>query len=268
MTYAKNVRVVSLAPSITEVLFAIGLDENDILGATTLCNYPGAASKIPKLGSLNTVSIEKLVSLKPDHVFLIGDRGSPIYKSIRSAGLDALAINPQSFEEMFEAINKIGGLVGKKEEARKLIASLRGRLKVLEAGMTRITRPKKVYVEIWPDPMISAGKNSIVNEAIKRAGGINITGTSAMLYPRINQEFVIRSDPDMIILGYRVPQDEDIVKKIAARPGWENMKALKNGAVITTINPDELLRSGPRIVDAVEKINRLLYGEEGPALDR
>lgn len=256
---ADEVRVVSLAPSVTEILFAIGLDENQIAGVTDYCDYPRAVSKILKVGSLTTVNIEKIISLKADYVFSVGSEGNPLNQRLKTAGLNTVIVNAESVEEIFSSISTIGRLVNRKTAADRLIGEMRSRLEKIKQKSQRIQNRKRVYIEIWDEPITSCGRGSLVDEVITKAGGINITGAIDALYPAVSQEFIIQQNPDVIILGYMARDQKGARTSVSRRFGWGNINALKYQDIISDIDPNMFLRPGPRIVDAIETIYNRLY---------
>ncbi|MDD5449709.1 MAG: iron chelate uptake ABC transporter family permease subunit [Candidatus Omnitrophica bacterium] len=258
-----EIKVVSLAPNITEILFAIGLDEKNIIGITNYCDYPKETQKILKIGSLTTVNTEKILSLGPDYVFSVGAEGNPLNSGLKSAGLNVVALNAESIDDIFSNILAVGGLVGKEEAAQALVDRMKARLGVINEKTKNIKIRKKVYCEIWDDPLTSCGKGSLVDEVITRAGAINITGTINMLYPMINQEFIIKEDPDFIILGYMSRNQKNTQNATAKRIGWQEVSAVRNKNIIAGIDPNIFLRPGPRIVDGIEKIHERIYGAVG-----
>ncbi|MCX5715890.1 MAG: cobalamin-binding protein [Candidatus Omnitrophica bacterium] len=259
--YCRDIRVISLAPSTTEILFSLGLSENEIVGITNYCNYPPQTRNIPKVGSLATVNIEKIISLKPDYVFSVGSASNPLNKSLKAAGLDVKIFNAERLDGIFLAILDIGEITGRKDKAETLVKNMRRELQEIRDKTKSIEQPKKVYVEIWGEPITSCGRNSLVDEVITAAGGINIAGSINTLYPLLSQEFIISQDPDVILLGYMSRDQAGLKKAVASRFGWQNIKAVKNDQVICDISPDIFLRPGPRIVDGIAQIQKRLYGE-------
>lgn len=263
--FAREIRVVSLAPNITEILFAIGMDVRQIVGVSDFCNYPQEAKSITKVGGFPTVNIEKIVSLSPDCVLSLGEASSPLNSNLKKAGLNVISVSAETISGVMDTILMIGRVVGREAEAEKLVNDMRRRLAVVEDAARKITNKKKVYVELWNDPLTTCGKNSLVDEVVRTAGGINISGNIDALYPTISQEFVIKENPDIILVGYVSNSGGGSSKEIASRFGWGNLNAVKNNGIIDGINPALFLRPGPRIVDGVEQIYRKLYeNKKGP----
>ena len=255
----KELRIVSLAPNITESLFAIGLDEKEIVGITDYCNYPKEAAGIRKVGSLMSVNIETIISMNPDYVFSSGSESGPSNIRLKNAGLRLIVLNTESVEEAMSNILRLGKILGKDAEAKEAVRRMRNRLDKVKNSVDKIKTKKKVYVEIWDDPITSAGNGSLVNEVVTKAGGINIAGQVNMLYPALSPEFIINSDPDFILIGYMSRNQERTKSAVMKRFGWQEINAVKSKNIICDINPDIFLRPGPRIAEGIEQIYKKLY---------
>ena len=260
--FGGEIRVISLAPNITEILFAIGLGEKEIVGITDYCDYPKEVNKILKIGSLTTVNIEEIIALKPDYVFSAGDEASPLNSRLKGAGLNVTILDPQNINETFSAILAIGRIVNREEAAKKVVSGMRAKLTEIHNKTKAISHKKKIYVEIWDDPITSCGRGSFVDEAVTEAGGINITGSISTPYPAVSQEFIIRENPDFIILGYMARGQKNLINIISKRFGWQGINAVRAKNIITDIDPNLILRPGPRIVDGIEKIYNKVYGNK------
>lgn len=258
--YGKEVKVVSLAPSITETLFAIGLSEKEIVGVTNYCDYPKEASKILKVGSLTTLSIEKIVSLEPDYLFSIGSENSPLNAQLKKAGINVVVFNPRNIDGIFSTIIKIGEIVHKERESKEVVRRMSEKLKEIRGKVRTIKNKKKIYVEIWDDPITSCGKGSLIDEVVNLAGGINITGNINAAYPIVSPEVIIRENPDVIILGYMSRDQKNAINTVLNRFGWRDVSAIKTKNIICNIDTNILLRPSPRIIDGIEQIYNKVYG--------
>ncbi|MEA3328257.1 MAG: cobalamin-binding protein [Candidatus Omnitrophota bacterium] len=255
----ENPRIISLTPSTTEILFSLGLGDN-IVGVTSFCNYPKQALSIEKTGSFSQPNIEKIISLNPDLILLTGLEQQPTAEKLKKLGLNFLVVYPSDIKGLYSSIRKIGRAAGSQQEAEELINKINKRLDKLKARTSLIPgyKRKTVFIEIWHDPIITAGAGSFVGELVELAGGINIAKDTLRAYSRFSAETVISRDPDCIILGYMAGDQE--LKRIKQRTGWENIKAIRNNNIIGDIDPDLILRPGPRFVEGVEKIYERLYG--------
>lgn len=251
-------RYVSLAPATTEILFALGL-EKEIVGVSSFCNYPPAAKQKESVGSFSAPNIENILSLRPDVIFCTGMEQTPTVLELRHLNFKVYVSSPTTISGLFDSIAEIGALTHKEKEARSLIAEMKVDLESLQKSVTRLSRTKKVkiFVEIWGDPLITAGRGSLVDELITFLGGINIASDVPRSFCYFNSEQVILRNPDCIILAY-MTQDapETLMKK---RLGWKSVSAVKNGCVYSDIDPDLILRPGPRIVDGARELFKRMY---------
>ena len=253
-------RYVSLAPATTEILFALGLSKQ-IIGDTVNCNYPEEAKFLPKVGSFSDPNIEKIIFLKPDIVFATGLEQSPAVTKLKKANLRVIVSDPKNLAELFDSIGEIGFATRRQAEASALMENMREEIRQVKnkARLIPENKKKKVFIEIWYDPIMTAGKGSFVDELISLAGGINIAYDTPRAYSRFSAETIIQRNPDVIILGYM--SQSGASKLISRRLGWQSIKAIKNGQVIFRINPDLILRPGPRIAEGLKQIYDSLYNQ-------
>lgn len=254
----KKQRIISLAPSTTEILFSLGLDD-EIVGVTTFCNYPVKALAKEKIGTFSQPDIEKILSLKPDLIFATGLEQASTVEKLKQLELKVYVSDPSNIEELFNSIIEIGRLVFREKEASDLISQMKikiAQIRIKSKSIPQDKRPK-VFIEIWNDPLMTAGEGSFVDELISLAGGINIAYDVPRAYSYFSPEQVIKRNPDCIILGYMgKDKGQDI---IGNRLGWKKIKAVKNNHIYNDINPDLFLRPGPRLVEGLEKIHKKLY---------
>lgn len=258
--FAASKRLISLSPAATEILFALGLD-NQIVGDTTFCNYPQEAKKIPKIGTFSEPNIEKIVSLKPDILFATGLEQTPVVQRLRKLGFEVIVSDPKDIPGLFESIKEIAGITDKQKEAQILVDSMQQKIEGIKIKVKKIPpdRRPNVFIEIWYDPIMTAGPGSIIDEILNIAGGRNIAYDTPRAYSRFSSEVIIERDPDVIILGYMTKANTK--DTLSRRFGWNKIKAVKNKRVISSIDPDLIFRPSPRIVDGVEAIYKNLYNE-------
>ena len=242
-------RIVSLAPSNTEILFNLGLGPS-IVGVTTACDYPAEASSIDKIGDYN-INVEAVVAKQPDLVVAVSDLQAQVIDKLRELGLNVVAVNPTTIPEVFDAIQTIGDATGRSAAARELVAELEARMAAVKervAATPESARPR-VFVEIWNDPLMTAGHGTFVDDLVRAAGGINIFG-SVSGWPQVSHESVITARPNVVILtSYN--RDE-----VMARSHWRTVPALVTGQVYEVL-PDLLVRPGPRLIDGLELLAQL-----------
>jgi iron complex transport system substrate-binding protein len=252
-------RIVSLAPSVTEMLFGLGVGDR-IVGATDHCDFPPEAKKIPRVGGLGQPNIEKLLSLAPDIVILTDLERKDLAEALRRAGIQVLELKIGNFAELFDAERKIGDAVGEPERAARQVREMQAQLDRAArryAGVPRDRLPR-VFIEVWADPLITAGGTSFLDDVVARAGGVNVAHDLDRDYPTINPEKVVEWNPDVILLCY-MTEAKSATTQIAGRIGWGGIKAVRDGQVIADISPDELLRPGPRLVGGVEQLAERLH---------
>ena len=254
-------RILSLAPSNTEILFALGLGDK-VIGVTEYCNYPQEAMTKPKVGGFSNVDIEKVVSLEPDLVLATHIHGKTVIPTLEELGLTVVAITPGSLNEVLDSITLVGKITGQSREASKLINDLGTRIEAV-MDKTRILSPDqkpRVFYITWHDPLMTAGTETLADDVISSAGGQNIaydiSGDKA-----INLETVIYRDPQVIVASVGMGSGEDLPwQYVQTEPRLENTQALLNDRVYK-IDGDVIHRPGPRIVDALEQMAQFIHPE-------
>ncbi len=254
-------RLVSLAPSNTEILFALGLGSR-VVGNTTYCNYPEEAEAVAKVGGYADPSVEKVVALRPDLV-LAADIHMPLLKSLEDAGMKVLVLDPQTIAGILSDIQLAGRASGVEKKAFEVTQGLTDRINAVNEKIAKIPDNQKptVYCELWDQPLMSVGKESLIGQVIGMAGGINITGDSAEEYPQISAEIIISRNPAVMINSYGMGSAKVVTTaEIAGRSGWSQLAFIENNRIYS-IHSDLLNRAGPRIVDGIERTAQCLYPE-------
>lgn len=244
-------RIVSLTPSNTEILFALGLDK-EIVGVTTYCDYPAAAKAKEKVGDLN-LDLEKVVSLRPDLLLGVGSMQSEAISRLRDLGLVVMVLDPTNLETTMAAIIKVGRVTGREGAARKLVNGMKKRIAAVKnrlSGLTPAQKPR-VFVEIWMDPVMTAGPGTFTGELITLAGGRDIAH-DAKPWAIFSPELIVARDPEIIV------SQCGSASQILKRPGWEGIDAVRNGRVYD-VDQNIFSRLGPRLVEALEILAKLLH---------
>jgi iron complex transport system substrate-binding protein len=242
-----GLRLVSLAPNITETLFALGAGD-EVVGVTNYCNYPPAALTKPKVGDFVNPSIETIVALKPDLVLMEYWRSSKTARRLAQLGIPFTeTVSPMSLQEVYQLIDQVGKSVRREAEAERLIAKMKRRIEAVRARTSRFPYHPSVYVEIDP-PSWTVGKGSYTSEAIALAGGRNLFDDLDRPASLVSKEEVVKRDPD-VILSFWAKADQ-----IRSRPGWESIKAVREGRIIDDFNRDLLSRGSPRLVEGIERL--------------
>jgi len=254
-------RIVSLAPSNTEILFALGLDE-EVVGVTEFCSYPEEAEAKPKVGGFSNVDIERVVSLQPDLVLATHIHGNVAIPALEKLGLTVLALAPESVDEVLDNLMLVGKITGQDKEAPKLVDSLRERVEAVTSKTQDLTPdqiPRVLYLS-WHDPMWTAGKNTFADDIISKVGGQNIAYDLSG-HKVIDLETVIYRDPQVIIASVGMGSGEDLTwQYVNDEPRLKSTEALMNNRVYKIEN-DLTGRGGPRLVEALEKMAQFIHPE-------
>ncbi|RFU62403.1 ABC transporter substrate-binding protein [Peribacillus glennii] len=254
----KPEKIVSVIPSNTEIAFSLGLDK-EIVGVSDFDNYPEAAAKKEKVGGLE-FNVEKVISLDPELVLAhrsSSDATKEGLQQLTDAGIKVLVVNnAQNFEQVYESIQMIGKATGKSEDADKVISDMKEKMEAIKAEAAKIPEAdtKTAYIEVSPAPEIyTTGKNTFMDEMLKIINAKNAAGDQEG-WVKIDQEAVIKTNPDVIISLY----GPDSTDQILGRKGWEQVAAVKNKQVYE-VNTDIVSRSGPRLAEGVEEFARAIY---------
>lgn len=247
-------RIVSLSPSNTEILFALGLDD-EVVGVTEYCDYPEEATKKETVGSFEKSDAEKIISLKPDLVIASGEPNEKIDNILREADIPVLSYEPTTLAEVMSQIRRIGDITGRVDEANKIIKNMEDKKDEIVAKV-KDEEPVKVFYEIWHAPLRAAGRGSFMDELIGLAGGDNIAKDSEVAYPEFDIELLIDRNPDVYLTT--VDESGKTVESIKERPGYNTIKAIKNDRIYF-LDANITSRPGPRLVEALEIIAESLH---------
>ena len=253
-------RIISIAPSMTEMLFAIGL-ENKVIGVTEYCDYPPEALSKEKIGTYTIPNIEKILLLEPDLILATGaiQAQREVVKLLEGYGLTVVALNPGTIEEIFKSIRLLGQITGQEEVALQLVSDLENRVESITKITENIPRAQRPLVHYEVGEWRTIGPGTFGHTVIELAGGINIGENCLGSYPTISSEFVIVSDPDVIILPTEMGSMVRVTpEEVKARPGWEIISAVGSNRIYP-IERSIMARSGPRLVEALELMTRYLH---------
>ncbi len=255
--------IVSLAPSITESLYAIGA--GDLLVARTeFCDYPEEALELTTIGgfSSSTISLEAITDLEPDLVIGGSSYQADLIDALENAGIQVIILEPNSLAEINESLQTLGAITGHIEEAQALLDDMQVRLDAVTEIVADIPEDQRmtVFYEVWNDPYMTTTNRTFIGELINLAGGVNIFADLDEDYPSISSEEIIEKDPQ-IILGPSNHGDQLTSEVIATREGWSDLSAVKSGR-IAIIDGNIVSRAGPRVMDALEAIAQALYPDQ------
>lgn len=251
-------RIVSLAPSITEILFDLGLNE-EIAGVTDFCDFPEAALNKPKIGGFVNPSIEKIVSLKPDLIIATrdGNRRETIH-IIEDLGLSVYVINPKGFDGVMKTIKNIGEVVGRGDESRRMIRHMMIKKEHI-ITLTRSLPKPRVFFQVGEAPMITVGRETLANDLIRLAGGRSISENERMNYPLYSIETVISKAPEIIIIS-SMESKRNYLNLVKMWQNWKSIPAVKRKAIYV-VDSNLVDRPSPRIVEGLEVIVRIIHPE-------
>lgn len=249
-------RIVSLAPNLTEIVYAVGAGDR-LVGRTSYCDYPPQAKSITEIGDTMHPSIERILALKPQIVLVsTASQLESFTKQLDEQNIAVYVTNPKNLDEIFLSIERLGELFGTSEAARKLATELRNRTRMVEAAVAS-PKPVRVFYQVSDQPLYTIGRDAYLTDLIRRAGGLSVTADVPTAFPRYSDEAALASKPDAIILpsgGSMGNANSNITSALKNSPAALNNRVYK-------INDDHLSRPGPRLVDGLEEIARALHPE-------
>jgi iron complex transport system substrate-binding protein len=253
-------RVVSLAPSNTEILFAIGAEAQTV-GRDEFSDYPETAKSLESVGgSMGEYSVEAVVALKPDLVLAAEINNPELVKQLEDLGLTVYYLkNPLTLEEMYTNLEIVGQLTG--QDVTQLVDSLKARVAAVDEKIAPLSSRPSVFYEIDatdPSKPYTYGPGTFGDLLISRAGGFNIGGELSDAYPQISLEQIVVSNPSFILLGDSMWGTTP--ESVLARPGWETIAAVQSNAIFP-IDDNLISRPGPRLVDGLEQLAKLIHPE-------
>lgn len=248
-------RIVSLAPSVTETLFALGAGER-LVGATTFCDYPPEARRIPRIGTFVNPSVEAVLARQPDLVVAVRETDRETIRRMERLGLTVVVISVTSLQDTFRSIRLLADLTGRPEAGERLARRIQGqidRVRRIIGGAER----RRVLMLVGQRPMVAVGKGTYIDEILTLAGGENIAGVTLQPWPHLPAEYVVAKAPQVIIEGSMGSEQGAAEKNWA---GLDSIPAVRDGRVYSYVS-DKILRPGPRVGEALEEIARLIHPE-------
>jgi len=249
-------RIVSLAPNLTEIIFAVGAGDR-LVGRTRYCDYPADAKQVPEVGDTMTPSIERIIALKPQIVLIsTASQLEAFTRQLNEQGIAVYVTNPQSLEGVFRSIQTLGDLFGEHGQAAKLVADSRQRSETVQAAVKQVN-PVKVFYQVSGEPLYTIGRDAYLTDLVRRAGGVSVTADVPGAFPRFSDESALAARPEAIILpsgGSMGTANSTVAASLKNSPAALNSRVYK-------INDDHLSRPGPRLVDGLEEMARVLHPE-------
>ncbi len=246
-------KIVSLAPSNTEILFALGLEDR-VCGVTDSCDYPQAATEKDKVGAFAEIDLEKIIALNPDLILAEDMHKYEVIPALENLGFTVVAMVPHTLQDVMDSIELIGSLTGTQDEAAQVVSEMQQRIKAvtdITDGLTEAEKVKTLYV-LWHEPIMSVGADTRIHELIEKAGGINIAAVAGEGYPTLALEEIININPEVIIVD-----SDTSLQFVLNESRLEGVDAVVNGRVYS-INPDLTNRPTPRIAEALEVMAEMI----------
>ena len=259
-------RIVSLIPSNTELVFAVGAGSS-VVGVTNYCDFPPEARAIEKIGDLTAMSLEKIVALDPDLVLASKGNSKELVYSLKALGVPVFILDPQTIEEILDDVGTVGALVGREEAARELLDGYRQRLATVAdriGDLSEGERPTVFVGSPFRDENWTPGPETYTSAVIRRAGGRNVADDLApRTWAVYNLENIVSKDPQVLLSTLGEGQDPEeatqrFLERAKALKGWRDLDAVRNGRVVL-IPENWLLRPAPRLFDAIETLAGALH---------
>jgi ABC-type Fe3+-hydroxamate transport system substrate-binding protein len=251
---AKVDRVISLAPNLTEIVFAVGGGDR-LVGRTSYCDYPPEAKSVPEVGDTLHPSLERVISVKPQLVLISTASQLEVFtQQLQNQNIAVFVTDPHDLEGVFRSIEQIGEILGKKEQAATLVQTLRRRTNAVGEAVKQ-KPPVRVFYQLSAEPLYTAGHDSFVTDLMRRAGAISVTADIPGAWPKYSSESALAAKPDAIILptgGSMGTGNSTVTEALRRSP------AVLQGRVYK-INDDHLVRPGPRAIDGLEEMARALH---------
>ena len=255
-------KIVSLAPSNTEIVYALELQDK-LVGVTTYCDYPEAAQQKAKIGGFINVDIEKVVAMEPDLVLAANVHTNEITPGLERLGITVLTIDPKTIDDVLLAIDLVGIALGHREAAASVTAEMDNHIKAVTSKTAELSdaqRMRVLYI-VWHDPLMTVTSTTLIHEMITKAGGINIAADLGGDYPTISLEAVLIADPQVIIAGSSHGSGQDTPFQVAlTEPRLAGVEARLQDRIYE-IDADLTSRAGPRIVQGLEKLAEFIHPE-------
>ncbi len=251
-------RIVSLAPSLTETVYALGLQER-LVGDTDYCDYPADAAKKHKVGGAINPNMEEVASLKPDVVLVVKSLNRlETVRALEQLGIPVYATDPHTVNDVITSMKKLSGVLGADDAGARLDEKLEGRLAAVHEKLNGVP-VKRVLFAVWTEPLISVGRKTFIADVLEHAGATSVV-ESKQDWPQFSLEEAVRLQPEYLVFASSHSETvKNDVEALAAKPAWSAMDAVKKRKI--AIVSDAINRPGPRIVDAVEELARQLHPE-------
>jgi len=251
---AKVDRVVSLAPNLTEIVFAVGAGDR-LVGRTSYCDFPPEAKAVAEVGDTLHPSLERIIALKPQVVLVSTASQLEVFtQQLQGQNIAVYVTDPHDLEGVFRSIGQIGEIVGEKDKANVLVQKLRERTNAVESAVKQ-KQPVRVFYQVSGEPLYTIGHDSFITDLMRRAGGASVTADVPGAWPKYSNESALAARPEAIILptgGSMGSANANVADALRQSPAALQGRVYK-------INDDHLARPGPRSVDGLEEMARALH---------
>ena len=254
-------KIVSLAPSNTEILFSLGLDDK-IVGVSDYCDYPEAALEKPKIGGFSTSDVEKIVATEPDLILVTDMHVDEILPALEKLGQTVVVIDPRSLDEVLESFTLIGEITGTGSKASQIVKDLEKRVNTIKDKTGKLTADEKprVFYVMWHDPLMTVGNDTRIHELIETAGGTNIYADTVG-YPTVELETLVEADPQVIIAGTAMGEGADAPFQFAKTEERLKSSEARENDRVYEINTDIVGRPSERMIDGLEQLAAMIHPE-------
>jgi iron complex transport system substrate-binding protein len=253
-------RIISLAPSNTEILFALELGDR-VVGVTDYCNYPPEATTKPSVGDYIAPNIEEIIAREPDLILATNEHEEAMAQ-LESQGITVVGLDPKNIDEVLDSITLVGKLTGQEKEAASLVEEMQKRIKAVTDKTSTLSEVQelRVFYIIWHDPVWTTGAETFEDELIRMSGGVNIAH-DLNGYTDMSLENLIIANPEVIVAGIGMGTGESLpLQFVQTESRLQDVDARQNDRIYS-IDMDIVSRPGPRIVDALEEFFKLIHPE-------
>jgi len=250
-------KIVSLSPSNTEILFALGAGDR-VVGVTSYCDYPEEAKKVEKVGDFEGPNMELIKKVQPD-VVLAGYLQEEVVKTLEGMGIPVIVTEAESFDAIYESIGLIGKITGTDDKACEIVEGMKDKISEIEVKTKDKKKPTVFYV-VWADPLMTAGSKTYINDIIKVAGGINIA-EKVESWAKYSAEELVKDNPEILVAALHSTDKGMTKEDLSKNQIFGKLACVKQGKVHVMSDDNVISRPGPRIVQAIEEMYNVFYEE-------
>jgi len=251
-------RIVSLAPSITETIYALGLQDR-LVGDTDYCDYPADATKKHKVGGAINPNMEEVAALKPDVVLVVKSLNRlETVRALERIGIAVYSTDPHTLQDVVGSLKKLSSVLGADQAGNTLNEDLERRLGTVQKKLNGAATKRVLFV-VWTEPLMSVGRKTFIADVLEHAGATSVVD-SRQDWPQYSLEEAVRLQPEYLVFASSHSETaHNDAEALALKPGWSSLEAIKNRKIV--VISEAINRPGPRIVDAVEELARQLHPE-------